>query len=226
MHPVDLVILAAYGVGMLMVGLYFHRRQTDLEEYLVGGRNMGAAHIGLSVVATDVGGGFSIGLGGLGFVMGLSASWLLFTGLLGAWLSAVFLLPRVKALGRTLGHRSFPAFLGYRFGEPTRLLAAGVSAVGYAGFTGAQILAGATLAAAAFDVPMLHAVAGMSVVIVTYTALGGLEAVVYTNTLQWVILFLGLGLLRLCRGNLRLGHGHLHELPASDSVTPLYSLSS
>jgi SSS family solute:Na+ symporter len=196
-HPLDLVILALYGVGMLMVGLYFHRRQTDLEEYLVGGRNMGAAHIGLSVVATDVGGGFSIGLGGLGFVMGLSASWLLFTGLLGAWLSAVFLLPRVKALGQTLGHRSFPAFLGYRFGEPTRLLAAGVSAVGYAGFTGAQILAGATLAAAAFDVPMLHAVAGMSVVIVTYTALGGLEAVVYTDTLQWGVLFLGLGLLGL-----------------------------
>jgi SSS family solute:Na+ symporter len=196
-HPVDLLILGAYGAGMLVVGLYFHRRQTDLEEYLVGGRRMGAGHVGMSVVATDVGGGFSIGLGGLGFVMGLSASWLLFTGLLGAWLSAVFLLPRVKALGQTLGHRSFPAFLGHRFGEPTRLLAAVVSAVGYAGFTGAQILAGATLAAAAFDVPMLPAVAGMSVVIVAYTALGGLEAVVYTDSLQWGVLFLGLGLLGL-----------------------------
>jgi len=197
LHPVDLLILGAYGVGMLMVGLHFHRRQTDLEEYLVGGRSMGAGHIGFSIVATDVGGGFSIGLGGLGFVMGLSASWLLFTGLLGAWLSAVFLLPRVKALGSTLGHRSFPAFLGHRFGEPTRLLAAVVSAVGYAGFTGAQILAGATLAAAAFEVPMLEAVAGMSLVIVAYTALGGLEAVVYTDTLQWGILLFGLGLFGL-----------------------------
>jgi SSS family solute:Na+ symporter len=44
---------------------------------------------------------------------------------------------------------------------------------------------------------MLPAVAGMSVVIVAYTALGGLEAVVYTDTLQWAILFLGLGLLGL-----------------------------
>jgi len=40
---------------------------------------MGSWHIGLSVVATDVGGGFSIGLGGLGFIMGLSGSWMLFT---------------------------------------------------------------------------------------------------------------------------------------------------
>jgi SSS family solute:Na+ symporter len=200
LHAIDLLILAAYGIGMLAVGLHFHRRQTDLEAYLVGGRRMGAIHIGLSVVATDVGGGFSIGLGGLGFVMGLSASWLLFTGLVGAWLSAVLLLPRVKALGRTLGHRSFPAFLGHRFGEPTRLLAATVSAIGYAGFTGAQILAGATLASAAFEVPMIEAVAGMSLVIVGYTALGGLEAVVYTDTLQWGILFLGLGLLGLPLG--------------------------
>ena len=71
------------------------------------------------MVATDVGGGFSIGLGGLGFVMGLSASWLLFSGLIGAWLAAVFLVPRVKALGDVHVHRSFPDFLAHRFGEPT-----------------------------------------------------------------------------------------------------------
>ncbi|PJB24361.1 MAG: sodium:solute symporter, partial [Elusimicrobia bacterium CG_4_9_14_3_um_filter_62_55] len=58
-------------------------------------------HVGLSIVATDVGGGFSIGLGGLGYAIGLSGSWLLFTGLVGAWLSAVFLIPRVKAVEAT-----------------------------------------------------------------------------------------------------------------------------
>ncbi len=99
MQIVDFIILGVYFVGMLGVGVYFQRRQTGLDEYFVGGRDMGAGHIGLSVVATDVGGGFSIGLGGLGFVMGLSASWLLFSGLIGAWLAAVLLVPRVKALG-------------------------------------------------------------------------------------------------------------------------------
>jgi SSS family solute:Na+ symporter len=48
---------------------------------------MSSWHIGLSVVATDV--GFSIGLGGLGFTMGISGSWMLFTGLLGAWLCSI-----------------------------------------------------------------------------------------------------------------------------------------
>ncbi len=215
MHAVDYVILVLYGAGLLGVGVFFQRRQTSLDEYFVGGRSMGAGHIGLSVVATDVGGGFSIGLGGLGFVMGLSASWLLFTGLLGAWLSAVVLLPRVKSIGDVQGHRSFPDFLGHRFGERTRLLAAAVSAVGYAGFTGAQVLAGAKLGAAAFDMPLLQAVVGMAVVIVLYTALGGLEAVVYTDTIQWLILLGGLGLFALPLGLKAVGgiHGLVASVP-------------
>jgi SSS family solute:Na+ symporter len=191
-HAIDLVILIVYFVGMLAVGLYFQRRQTGLDEYFVGGRSMSSGHIGLSVVATDVGGGFSIGLGGLGFTMGLSASWLLFTGLVGAWLAAVVLVPRVKTLGSQHRHRSFPDFLAHRFGESTRLIAALVSAVGYAAFTGSQLLAGGKLAAASFDFNLTTAVLVMSVVIVVYTALGGLQAVVYTDTVQWLILFIGL----------------------------------
>jgi len=196
----DYLILGAYFLGMLAVGLYFHRSQSGLDEYFVGGRNMTARHIGLSVVATDVGGGFSIGLGGLGFVMGLSASWLLFSGLVGAWFTAVFLVPRVKSLGDAHLHRSFPDFLASRFGEPTRLVAALVSAVGYAGFTGSQLLAGGKLASAAFDLDLTTAVLAMSVVIVGYTALGGLQAVVYTDTIQWGILFVGLIFLGLPLG--------------------------
>lgn len=192
MQVLDFIILGGYFVAMLAVGVYFQRRQTGLDEYFVGGRSMSSGHIGLSVVATDVGGGFSIGLGGLGFVMGLSASWLLFTGLVGAWLAAVLIVPRVKTLGAARSHRSFPDLLAHRFGEPTRLVAAVVSAVGYAGFTGSQLLAGGKLASAAFDLDLTTAVLTMSVVIVGYTALGGLQAVVYTDSVQWAILFVGL----------------------------------
>jgi SSS family solute:Na+ symporter len=98
----------------------------------------------------------------------------------------------VKTLGSIHVHRSFPDFLAHRFGESTRLVAALVSAIGYAGFTGSQLLAGGKLAAAAFRFDLTTAVLVMSVVIVVYTALGGLEAVVYTDTIQWSILFIGL----------------------------------
>jgi len=78
MHPVDLSLFAVYVIGLLAFGTYFFKKNKAGDDYYVGGRKMGSVHIVLSVVATDVGGGFSIGLGGLGFVMGIAGSWMLF----------------------------------------------------------------------------------------------------------------------------------------------------
>ena len=187
MHWIDYVIVAVYMLVVLGVGFWFYRRKQGVEGYFVGDRGMGAGHIGLSVVATDVGGGFSIGLGGVGYVMGLSGSWLLFTGLVGAWLSAIILIPRVKPLGDRYGWLSFPDFLEHRFDGRMRLAAAVFSAIGYAGFVGAQIKAGAHLSTAAFGLDITTAVWVMAFVVIVYTAFGGLKAVVYTDSVQWII---------------------------------------
>ena len=167
------------------------RRRPD-EDYVVGSRQLGSVHVGLSVVATDVGGGFSIGLGGLGFTMGLSGSWLLFTGLVGAWLAAVIVIPRIKPLGDRFAWTTFPEYLEHRYDARTRLVAAIVSATGYAAFVGAQILAGATLAEVVFGIDRTTAVLVMAGVIIAYTAFGGLAAVVFTDMIQWSVLLVGL----------------------------------
>ncbi len=178
---------------MLGVGFYFMRKNKDIDDYYVGGRGMGSLHIGLSVVATDVGGGFSIGLGGLGFAMGLSGSWMLFTGLVGAWLSAVVLIPRVFQLIGKHKLYTFPEIFTHLFNKRVAFIAGIVSAIGYIGFTSAQILAGAKLASATFPVlDLKQAVLIMGVVAVVYTVFGGLKAVIYTDTVQWLLLMGGL----------------------------------
>ncbi len=178
---------------MLGVGFYFMRSNKTVDDYYVGGRKMSSWHIGLSVVATDVGGGFSIGLGGLGFAIGLAGSWMLFTGLIGAWLSAILLIPRVfKLLGK---YRlfTFPEIFKYLFNTRVALVAGIVSAVGYMGFTSAQILAGAKLAVATFpSLDLLQAIMIMGITAVVYTVFGGLKAVIYTDTVQWILLMVGL----------------------------------
>src|SRR6056300_2060252 len=98
---------------MIGVGVFFYKKNNSVDDYFLGGRKMNAWHIGLSVVATDVGGGFSIGLGGLGFLMGLSGSWMLFTGLLGAWISAVFLIPKVYPIAKKHHFLTFPQSLAH-----------------------------------------------------------------------------------------------------------------
>lgn len=193
MHWIDAGIFIAYMIGLLGMGLWFMRRNKSSEDYFVGGRNMGPVHIGLSVVATDVGGGFSIGLGGLGFVMGLSGSWMLFTGLLGAWLAAVLLIPKVYAQGRDHELLTFPQLLLRYFDARVAFVAGVICVIGYLGFTSSQLLAGAKLASASIEgLDLRTALLIMGIVTVLYTVLGGMKAVVYTDTVQWAVLMLGL----------------------------------
>ncbi|MEZ4918856.1 MAG: hypothetical protein R2792_07075 [Saprospiraceae bacterium] len=76
---------------------------------------------------------FSIGLGGLGFAMGLSGSWMLFTGLVGAWLSAILLIPKVIEQGHRLKLLTFPQLLLDTYGKKVALLAGIISFIGYLG---------------------------------------------------------------------------------------------
>ncbi|MFA7490367.1 MAG: sodium:solute symporter family protein [Mariniphaga sp.] len=193
MHWIDYVIFGVYLLAMLGIGFYFMRKNKSADDYFVGGRKMSAFHIGLSVVATDVGGGFSIGLGGLGFIMGLSGTWLLFTGLVGAWLSAVILIPKVTKLAVKHRFFSFPQFLKQLFDARVAFIAGIISAIGYLGFTSSQILAGAKLASVTFpNISMQAALILMGVIAVVYTSFGGIKAVIYTDTFQWMLLLTGL----------------------------------
>jgi SSS family solute:Na+ symporter len=189
----DVFIFIGYVIIVFGVGYYFYRKNKTVDDYYVAGRNVNSWHIGLSVVATDVGGGFSIGLGGLGFAMGISGSWLLFTGLLGAWLAIIFLIPKVYALPHIKTYSTLPQIFEFFYNKNVAIVAGVITTIGYLSFTSSQIIAGAKLASGTFpDLSFVHAVIIMGSVAVGYTILGGLKAVIYTDTVQWLVLMAGL----------------------------------
>ncbi|MCF8296415.1 MAG: sodium:solute symporter family protein [Saprospiraceae bacterium] len=205
-HIIDISVFVLYMLSMLGVGIYFLKRNKSQEDYYVGSRKMTSFHIGLSVVATDVGGGFSIGLGGLGFLIGLSGSWMLFTGIIGAWISAIILIPKMYPLAKKHNFLSFPEVLKYYYNGKVALIAGIISLIGYIGFTSSQILAGAKLASATFpSITIVDAVLLMGVVVIGYTVLGGLKAVIFTDTIQWIILMIGLILVGIPLGFIKVG---------------------
>ncbi len=218
MHWIDASIFVVYMLAMLWVGHYFLKKNESANDFYVGGRDIGKWHIGLSVVATDVGGGFSIGLGGLGFGMGISGSWMLFTGLIGAWLAAVLLVPKVYDIGRAKMLFTFPQFIQSIYGNRMAWWAGILSLIGYIGFTSSQFLAGAKLASATFPgLELTPALWIMGAVAVIYTSMGGLKAVIYTDTIQWIVLMIGMIGIGLPMGYFYLGgwDGIQSTLPAS-----------
>ncbi len=198
MHLIDFFVFGIYFFAILYVGFYFFKKNETKEDFYVGGRKIGAGHVGLSIAATDVGGGFSIGLGGLGFTMGLAGTWLLFTGLVGAWMAAVLTVPKLKKMDMHAGFLTYPDFLKSKYNSTVAIVAAVISGIGYLGFTSGQILAGGKLAAGSvfskvtWMDPLLFSLIVMAFVVVVYTVLGGIKAVIYTDTIQWIVLISGL----------------------------------
>lgn len=188
---------------------------------------MTSLHIGLSVVATDVGGGFSIGLGGLGFLIGMSGSWMLFTGIIGAWISAIVLIPIIYPLARKHNFLSFPEVLNHFYNRKVAISAGIISLIGYIGFTSSQVLAGAKLAAATFpSITIVDAVLLMGVVVIGYTVLGGLKAVIFTDTIQWIILMVGLIVIGIPLGFIKVGGWEAIRIYLPDDFLSLTNITS
>jgi len=225
-HIIDISIFVLYMTSMLAVGVYFLKRNKSQEDYYVGSREMTSFHIGLSVVATDVGGGFSIGLGGLGFLIGLSGSWMLFTGIIGAWISAIVLIPRIYPLAKKHNFLSFPEVLNHYYNGKVAIIAGIISLIGYIGFTSSQILAGAKLASATFpSITIVDAVLLMGIVVIGYTVLGGLKAVIYTDSIQWIILMVGLIGVGIPLGFIKVGGWEAIQTYLPDSFLSLTNIS-
>ncbi|MDW3195823.1 MAG: sodium:solute symporter family protein [Cytophagales bacterium] len=133
--------------------------------------------------------------------MGLSGSWLLFTGLIGAWIAAVVTVPKLKMLDLQKRFLTFPDFLSFKYNPTIGVIAAAISGIGYIGFTAGQILAGGKLASASIfqDLtlvdPLFFSILTVAFIVIVYTSMGGIKAVIYTDTIQWIILLSGLLLL-------------------------------
>src|ERR1700720_2944949 len=185
---IDLVIIGVYFAIVFGIGMYFARKERSSEDYFLAGRDIGWFFIGASLFVSNISTEHFIGLSGTGASSGLAVGhfeWLacLILLILG-WVFVPFYL-RSNVF-------TMPQFLERRFNRQCAVYLAGISIIAYI-FTKISV----QLYAASV---VLERVAGWSLwktavvlVIATgiYTVAGGLAAVIYTDTVQTLILITG-----------------------------------
>jgi solute:Na+ symporter, SSS family len=186
---IDYAIIAAYFLLVFLIGFGVARRTHTDEDLFLAGRRLGWLPIGLSLFASNISSTTLIGLAGAAYTWGIAVAnyeWMA-TPILVVF--AMILVPLY--LNARIG--TVPEFLEYRYNQYVRryfslLTIFANIVVDTAGtlFAGAIVLTvflpGLDLFSAAL---LLSAIAGL------YTTAGGLAAVVYTDVLQAVILFIG-----------------------------------
>src|SRR5699024_12255056 len=88
--------IALYLLVMLLIGWYGYKKTTDLDDYMLGGRNLGALVTALSAGAADMSGWLIMGLPGEIYEVGLSALWIAIGLTIGAYLNWVCVARRLR----------------------------------------------------------------------------------------------------------------------------------
>jgi solute:Na+ symporter, SSS family len=190
---VDVAIVIAYLVAMIAFGFWGKRRARTESDFLVAGRRLGPLLYAGTMSALVLGGASTIGGVGLGYEYGLSGMWLVVAIGTGVLLLSLLFAGRVQRLGVY----TVPQMLRLRYGPGSSVLS-GVVMFGYTLMLSVtSTIAYATIFAALLDLPRVPSILVGGLVVVVYSALGGMWSITLTDFVQFLIQTVGIFLILL-----------------------------
>lgn len=190
MTSLDYTILIVYLLAMTLTGSLFFRRQRSLREFLLAGRSIPWWAAAFSGVATIVSAISYLGAPGQAVRSDLTfLQYRLTTPVAIAVVCLVFI-PFFHRLDLFTAYE----YLERRFDLKTRLLASSLFLLFKCAFLGIAIYAPSLVVSEMTQLPLAAIIVGVGAVTTLYTVLGGMRAVIWTDSLQLVVLLGGLAI--------------------------------
>ena len=180
-------ILIAYVIGTLVLGFFLSRKVQTADDYYLGQRNTPWWVIGISVVATYVGALAFLGGPAWSYTEGFSVIFIHINYPIAIFLVVTLFLPFFY----NSGVASIFDYLERRFGLTSRTIMSGVFLFGNIAYSGIMLYTTALVLEFITGIDVVTAIMIVAVVAVTYTMLGGIAAVIWTDVIQTAILFVG-----------------------------------
>ncbi len=190
----DLIVILLYLLATGYLGWIAYRGTKSASDFLLGGRSAHPFIMAVSYGATFISTAAIVGFGGVAGLFGMSLLWLTFLNIaVGIFLAFVVLGEPTRRIGHHLGAHTFPELLGLRYqSKGIQLFAGGLIFLFMPLYAAAVLTGGSVFAAAQFGIDFEVALLLFSLITVAYVIPGGLKAVMYTDTLQGVIMLLGM----------------------------------
>ncbi|MCP4854254.1 MAG: sodium/solute symporter [Fuerstiella sp.] len=170
------------------MGVVIGARMKTGKDFFLGGRRLPWWAIGMSLVATDIGGTDIIGVGGAAFSHGLAVANFEWIGCVPAMIVGAFVF--IPFLYRS-GVYTVPEFLERRYNVGVRSVMAACWLLFMACNLGIMLLASAKMMSAVFGWDEAACITVTAVLVGGYTFVGGLAAVVYTDMIQCAVMIAG-----------------------------------
>ena len=191
MQTFPLIVTVIYLVGMLGVGYAVGKLKIkNSEDYMIAGRRMGLFMVACSLSANNVGGGSTTGLAARAFSgWGMSAAWYVLAAAV-AMIPLAYFAPKIR---RTMAV-TIPEVLGRRYGNLASTLTAVLNIASLFCLTSSQVMASGSVVSSLTRLPLNLCIVIAGLVVIAYTTMGGMIADSITDTVQYIIIFIGLGI--------------------------------
>lgn len=196
LKTIDYVAIVVYMIGTFGISIWFGRKQKDTDDFFVGGRSMPWFAVGLSIMATlfstltYLGSPGEMIKNGVGLSLGILSIPFSMAVIFFLWI------PFFMKLGLTSAYE----YLEKRFSYPVRLIGASLFVLLRLGWMSMVVFA-ASMAldrVKGDDFSMLPGpdiywwIAGVGIFAAIYTSVGGIQALIWTDVLQCILLLAGL----------------------------------
>ena len=190
-----IITFFCYFIFLMWVGIYFYKKTTSIEDYLLGGRNMGSWVTALSAQASDMSGWLLMGLPGAVYLSGVNQSWIAIGLFIGTWLNWILVAPRLRLYTQKTDSLTLSTFFEERFQDPTgllRVISAIIILIFFTIYASSGLVGAGKLFESMFNINYTVAVVVGAVVMILYTFLGGFMAVCWTDLFQGALMFIAI----------------------------------
>ena len=188
------IMVIAYLVVTVLLGLYGYKSTKNSTDYLLGGRQIHPLVMALSYGATFISTSAIIGFGGAAAVYGMGIIWLTFLNIMvGIFIAFVVFGRRTRKMGHNLDAHTFPELLGKRYDSKFLQTAGGALIfIAMPLYAGSVIIGGVQFASQTLAIPYEVALLFFVAIVAVYVVMGGMKGVMYTDAFQGVLMFIGM----------------------------------
>ncbi|MED4454731.1 sodium/proline symporter PutP [Metabacillus fastidiosus] len=192
----QLTAIIIYLIGMLIIGVIATKMTSNLNDYVLGGRRLGAGVAALSAGASDMSGWLMLGLPGAMYLSGMGGMWIAIGLSIGAYLNWQFVAKPLRVYTEVAKDSiTVPDYFENRFRDNSnilRVVSALVVLVFFTFYTSSSLVGGAILLENAFSMDYRLALWVGCAVILSYTLFGGFLAASWTDFVQGILMLLAL----------------------------------
>jgi SSS family transporter len=222
LHPLDVAIFVAYMAVLVGIGAWFTRRETGLKEYLLAGQDVHWVIVGISVLAALFSGITYLGAPAESFFHDLTILWTVISFVIATPIATIVFLPFYRRLGLYTAYE----YLERRFDRRLRWFASGCFILRGTCYLALAISAPAIVISEMTEWSFAACAIGSGIAATIYTTLGGMKAVIWTDTIQFIVLCGGI-ILIIAYASMGVGDGFVGalSLAAADHKTQWLNIS-